>query len=450
VIRKSARFNISGARKRSPFLWCVLGTVRLWALPLAAVLALAACEKVSPEAIERWKSTVKGPDKLQESFVNGAIDPSLRAQAAVALQSLGKSELVAKDLKGMPDGDRSEVVSALLKLHAATIAAASTTALVQDARDGLFAIRDYTSGAERSSLDASLMAAIEQQMMASGKLGGSQSLSKIVEALGEDSAPLLVKLMALPKAPHAELADLLAKVGDEPSKSQAGDALLIVARKTHAVEPGIWRALGLLANPSIVKYLQEQVDKSSWQQAEQAARALGLQPHPELAEFAVSRAANGKLHGNVREEMFTLAGTCCRNSTVPGLSNIIKRSNDALVKYRTYEAILKAAGPQGIEAGLDGFPAKAAYKPEDVEDFLVKETVKLGESARPALLALLKANSALKRMVAVLCLAKLGKPDDARHLRTLTKDKGLVKGFPKGRSVGQEAVRVASLLAKGA
>lgn len=441
-MRTSARLRFGGGR--------VGIALALRALVVLAVpLVLPACEKVTAESIERWKGTVKGPDKLQEALNNGSVDPELRARTAIALHSVGKAEVVASSLKSMSDKDRSAVVSALVKIHAAVIKAGGAGSAVQDARDGLFAIRLYTSGAERSALDEALMLAVEQQMTAAGKMGGSQSLSKIVEALGEDASPLLVKLMALPKAPHAELADLLSEVGDAESKSRAGDALLAVAKKTHALEPGIWRALGLLASPAVVKFLQEHVDKTPWQRAEQASRALALQPHPELGDFALTRASNPKLHGNVREEMFGLAGTCCGKGTLPGLIKIIGTAKDPVVKYRAYDAILQAAGPDGIDPGLEAFSAKASYKVEDIDDFLVKGTVKLGAPARTSLLPLLNSPSVFKRFVAVLCLATLGKAEDARKLRALGKDKAIVKGVPKTRSVGLEANRVASLLAKG-
>lgn len=405
------------------------------------------CEKVTTDTIEKWKGTVKGPDKLQDALKSGSVDPEIRAQAAVALQGLGRGEFVATAFRDMPD--RAAVVSALVKLEAAAIAGGKPGA--QDARDVLFTVREHTTGAERAAVDQSLMAALEQQMTSGktgGSLGGSQSLAKIVEALGPASTPMLVKLMALPKAPHAELADLLAKVGDAEAKSQAGDALLVFAKKSTTVEAGMWRALGLLPSPAVVNFLQQQVDKAPWQQAQQAARALQLQPHPELSEFAVSRAADRGLHGNVREEMFGLAGSCCGEATVAGLTQIIQTASDPIVKYRTYEAILQAAGPKGIDAGLTAFAEKASYKAEDFDDFLVKETQKLGAPARPSLLRLLTSPSVINRTVAVLTLAKLGTADDVQQLKTLASDKGVVKGFPPARSVGREATRVASLLAK--
>lgn len=416
-----------------------LGLV-LWGAALST-----GCEKVTTETVEKWKGTVKGPDKLQDALKSGSVDPEMRARAAVALQGLGRGDFVATTFRDM--SDRTAVVSALVKLEAAAIAGGKPGA--QDARDVLFTVREHTAGAERASVDQSLMVALEHQMTSTGNMGGSQSLAKIVEALGPASTPMLVKLMALPKAPHAEVADLLAKVGDADAKSQAGDALLVFAKKSTAVEPGMWRALGLLPSPAVVNFLQHQVDKAPWQQAQQAARALQVQPHPELAEFAVSRAADRGLHGNVREEMFGLAGSCCGEATVPGLIQIIQTASDPIVKYRTYEAILQAAGPKGIDAGLAAFAEKASYKPEDFDDFLVKETQKLGAAARPSLLSLLTSPSVIKRTVAVLVLAKLGTADDAQQLKSLANDKGVVKGFPPARSVGREATRVASLLAKG-
>lgn len=424
----------------------VVATFRLLFAPLCVATLMAGCEKVSVETIDRWKGTVKGPDKLQDAFTNSGLDPDLRARTAIALQSLGRGEFVASALKSMSPSDRAPVVSALVRLQSATVQ--SGEGAVQDARDGLFMVREYTTGGDRKAVDEALMAAIENQMTSAGKMGGSQSLAKIVEALGPEATPLLVKLMGLPKAPHGEVAELLSKVGDAEAKSQAGDAYLPRVKKSGGAERGAWQALGLLPSPAVVAYLKQQVDQAPWQQGQQAARALTLQPHPDLGDFALERAANPKLHGNVREEMFTLASTCCGSATVPGLVTLMQKASDPMVKYRAFSAVLQAAGAEGIDPGLDGLD-KTNVKPEDAEDFLAKEAAKLGAPARQASLKLLSSPVPLKRMVAVLCLAKVGKPDDAQQLKALANDKMTVKGFPAGQTVGAESVRVASLLAKG-
>ena len=104
---------------------------------------------------------------------------------------------------------------------------------------------------------------------------------------------------------------------------------------------------------------------------------------------------------------------------------------------------------------LEAFSGKRSFKREDVVDFLVKDISKVGTKARPAVLAALASPSVLARMTAVLALeaplpgqaqARLGSAEDAAALGKLSGDKGKLKGFPAGATVGSEAARVALLL----
>ncbi len=426
--------------------------INIRSLVLVAAIACAplGCERVTAERIETWKGTVKGPDKLQDAFTSSNVDPELRARAALALQSLGKGDFVAEKLERMPPEARSPVVAALVRLHLANLQAGESVSAMQEARDGLFSLRTYAADEDRKAIDAALLSVIQKQAGAKTGLGGSHSLGMIVEALGAQAAPVLVELIQQPSAPHAELAELLLKVGDDESRNQASTNLVSYVRGAQAIDSGTWRALGLLGGPDAVAYLKEQVDKGAWQTAEQAARALQLRPQPSLGEFALTRAADPKVHGNVREEMFGLAESCCGGDTLPGLLDVLAKTKDMLVRYRAFESALRVGGPSALDPALSAFPAQAGYKVEDVEDFLVKDTIGLEAKARESVLKLLESPVALKRLVGVLALEKLGGPSDVPLLQRLAADKGLVKGFPATRTVGREAGRVASLLAKGA
>lgn len=424
--------------------------IRSLVLVATLVCAVGACQRVTAEHIESWKGTVKGPDKLQDAFTSSNVDPELRARAGLALLSLGRGDFVAEKLERMPPEARGPVVAALVRLHLENLKAGESVNAVQEARDGLFALRTYAADEDRKAIDAALLAVIRKQVSAKTGLGGSHSLGMIVEALGAQAAPVLVELMQQASAPHAELAELLLKVGDDEARIAASTNLVSHVRGAQAIDGGTWRALGLLGGPDAVAYLKEQVDKGAWQRAEQAARALQLRPQPSLGDFALARAGDPKVHGNVREEMFGLAESCCGGDTLAGLLDLLAKSKDMLVRYRAFESALRVAGPTALDPALSAFPPQAVYKAEDVEDFLVKDTIGLDAKAHGAVLRLLESPVALKRMVGVLALEKLGGPSDVPLLQRLATDKGLVKGFPSARTVGHEAGRVASLLAKGA
>ena len=53
---------------------------------------LACSSRVSSENIALWKTTEKGPERLHDALADHAVAPKLRAEAAVALVDLGRSE----------------------------------------------------------------------------------------------------------------------------------------------------------------------------------------------------------------------------------------------------------------------------------------------------------------------------------------------------------------------
>jgi hypothetical protein len=139
------------------------------------------------------------------------------------------------------------------------------------------------------------------------------------------------------------------------------------------------------------------------------------------------------------------------------LLRIIAADPSGLVRYRAYEAALAVGGPAAVVPALEAFPATASYKKEDVVDFLVKDLTKIGAPAKPAVARALSSPSSLARMTALLALEaplpadarkSLGTSVDVPAVAKLTSDRGTLKGFPTGDTVGKEAARVAAELQK--
>ena len=74
-----------------------------WAL---AVLLLGCSTRVSSENIALWKTTEKGPERLHDALADHSVAPKLRAEAAVALVDLGRSNEVDTILTGASADDR--------------------------------------------------------------------------------------------------------------------------------------------------------------------------------------------------------------------------------------------------------------------------------------------------------------------------------------------------------
>jgi hypothetical protein len=116
------------------------------------------------------------------------------------------------------------------------------------------------------------------------------------------------------------------------------------------------------------------------------------------------------------------------------------------VQLSAYQAAVRIGKEAAVVPGLEAFPKTATLKPEDVKAQPVKAIESLGMPARPALNAALASPSPLARMTAVLALETMGTAADADALAKLARDRGVVRGFPPGTSVGREATRVAAAL----
>lgn len=428
---------------------------------LVISLGLLGCHKVTPESIETWKGTVKGPGKLEDAVTSSSVDPALRAQAAIALVEIGKGDRVAALLASMDPGDRGRLVTALVKQQTERLALPDKAA---EARDSLVSLRPYANDAERAEIDQNLLAAIKRQLGETGRLGGSHSLGKIVEDIGAPAGPVLADLLAEPRVNHLEVAVLVDKVADPTLRDQASEKLVSVLPKLPAVTPEHYEALGRLGGRAAVDYLTQKVVGTRGDDAVRAAQALQLRPNPTLADLSVKLAANPATPPLVRDEMFGLAETCCGAATLEGLVAVIAETSAAkgqddetaaMVRYRAYEAALAAAGAPAIHRALEAFPAKGKYKREDVTDFLVKDIQKVAarkdagggpEAVQAALVGTLGSASVLARMTAVLALGEVGTASQGAALGKMAGDRAKLDGFGP-TTVGQEATRVAAKLA---
>src|ERR1041384_3400772 len=68
-----------------------------WVAPLALLLvvaAFAACTKVTSDNIQLWKTTQKGPERLNDALNDPGVAPRLRAESAAALVDIGHADEV--------------------------------------------------------------------------------------------------------------------------------------------------------------------------------------------------------------------------------------------------------------------------------------------------------------------------------------------------------------------
>jgi len=425
-------------------------------LALVCALAAAGCERATSESIAQWKTTQKGPGKLQEALKDSSLAPKLRAEAAAALVDIGMADEVDGALAAVPAPNRAEIVKNLIPLF---IAGMSNPAMpkARAARDGLFSVRAYADPDDQKQIDAVLLPSIEKDLREGRLSGGRHSLDKLLSGIGPAAAPLLVTLLEDPRVPFPGMVEALERVGDQAARDRASVALIKRALASPEIPVALWRALGSLGGKPGTNFLVQKAQSGSERDAVAATQALEQRRDPSLLPMALRIAGDPKANKAVRDEMFGLVEKIGGADAQQGLLRIIASDPTELVRYRAYEAALAVGKGAAIAPALEAFPEKASYKKEDVVDFLVKDITKIGPEARPALAGVLASRSALARMSAVLAYEaplpsdarrSLGGPGDAAAVLKLAGDKGTVRGFPPEDTVGKEAARVAAILQK--
>jgi hypothetical protein len=405
-----------------------------------------ACSRPNSENIALWKTTEKGPERLHDTLADHGVAPRLRAEAAVALVDLGRSEEVDGLLSAAPADDRAEISKTLEPAYEVAMKDPSPDKALAY-RDALFSLRKQAPPDEQKRIDATLLPALEADLEAGKLRQGQHSLDKMLTAIGGQAGAMLVRVLEDPNVPYFQAAELLAKVGDDGARERGAAALVARASKIKAAEKqhpeSFYRALGGLGGPTAVKALEAESAGADQDRALLATRALGERRDPAVLPFALKIAGDPKADKAVRDEMFGVVETIGGLEAEKGLLGIISSDKEEIVRYRAFESVLAARKAEGIVAALEAFPASAAYKKVDVDDLLVKLIEKVGPSARPALVQALSSRMPLARMTAALALEQIGRSPDAAALEKLTGDSSPVKGFPAGDTVGKEAARAA-------
>jgi HEAT repeat protein len=423
-------------------------------LAAVAVAQWGGCSKPTSDSIQLWKTTQKGPERLHDTLADHSVPPKLRAEAAVALIDIGHADEVDTVIAQLPADDRADIAKTLVPGYEAAMAAQGPAGQRSlDYRDALFSLRPSVPADEQKRIDGILLPAIETEMKAGKVRQGRHSLEKMLTAIGPESSAMLVRVLGTDAVPYGQVADLLAKVGDEGARDKGAAALIARAAKIKGTDkrPDLfYKAIGTLGGPTAIKFLEEKAtsgDQGGKADALLAARALGERRDPAVLPFALKIAADPKADKTLRDEMFGVIEVIGGLDSEKGLVGIISSDKEEVVRYRAFESLLAARKADGIQPGLEAFPAGGTYKRDDVDDLLVK-LIEKQAAARPALVKTLSSRAPLARMTAAMALEQIGRAPDAPALEKLSGDKTPVKGFPAGDTVGKQATRAAEAVKK--
>ena len=410
-------------------------------------LLLVGCDRVSSENIVRWKGTHKGPGKLESALRKDGVAPKLRAQAAVALVEIGEAERVDEVLAELGRGEVAAVGAAIVPLYGDILAGADVEAK-RTARDRLFLWRTRAEAALKQDIDGVLLPATLAAIKEGRGTGGQYSPSTVLGAIGVPAFAGLVAILEDVRLPFITAAEVLAEIGDAQAKQAGGQALVKRAQAGGEIPVMLWKALGQMGGAATTAFLVDRIRRGDPSQAVAAVQALQQgEKRTDLVPLALELAGDRRTHPAVRDELFGLLEHAGGEGAVSGAIGIIATDPDALVRYRAYETAVAAGGAAALGRALEGFPADASFKREDVVDFLVKDVLKLeADAARSAALGLLDSASPLAKTVGILSLEELGSAAQAEAVWALANDPGLVRGLPRSSSVASEAKRVSAIL----
>jgi hypothetical protein len=379
--------------------------VKLSAWFVCAAL-MAGCNDVTPEKIETWKGTEKGPGKLRDAVKNASVAPALRAQALVALVELSMASEAIDDLHRGSDADRQAVAKEAAPRLAQLAGTGNgvTTRQQRGAKDALFLVRADTTGDDRAKADDALIAWTCADL-AGRSQQGDQSTDKILTAIGPRAVPKLIEILSDDGANQIFAAALVGKIGDATSKVRAADVLVDAGKRavtrTHDVSEGLLMAISSIGGAHAVAFMVDQGEHGPELVRKKALLALSkgnISGDANALAAAARLAADQKAPNDIRDAAFEVAEKV-GPTAVPKMIELMKHPQD-LIRWRAVEAALSAGGPGAVKPVLEALDPKKKYKPDDLDSFVVHDLQMVGKPAVPALQEELKSANPVAKQVA--------------------------------------------------
>jgi hypothetical protein len=414
--------------------------------------SLTACQTPTPEKIETWKGTQKGPGKLRDVVKDDGADPHLRGLALAALVEIGMGSEAMRDFSEAQPAKKGAIVHEAVEPLTTTLGASLTSPTVptqaqRSAKDALFELRGDATAADKPRIDDLLVKWTTLDLGPRASLGG-ESTEKILRAIGPAAAPALVQTVTTTESPLA--ASLLGELGDPSAQSTAAASL--IARAKHGASPSETdlAAIGFVGGPSAEGYLMEVARGSA--PADTRQKALYALAHaPRLAGSekvlagAQAIAVDAHAPGDVREAAFQVLEKI-GPAAVGTLVHLFTDANTT-VRERAMEAALKAGGAAAVKPVLAALPEDRTWKSDDLNSFVVHDLTLLGKDGPAALAEAARHPPALGQVAALRALAKVGSGKDAAACGLLVSDTSAPRSLSPATTVGKEAMACKAALA---
>jgi len=228
---------------------------------LTCLTAVSGC-KVTSEDIDHWTGTQKGPGKIVAVLLAPKYEDELREYAGLALVRMeprppsrghealdGVAELQAA-VRRIPEEDRARLVDAMAE-HLISMMRGEDTPQASDeegipplqirAKDAAFLVLPYAGAEQQRALREAIVDWFAADFNGRN-LAGNYSAEQVVRQLGAPAASRLIHAMnaRLPQQALVKVAELIAALGDDPTKERAATRLVEIEREMESGEFTDW------------------------------------------------------------------------------------------------------------------------------------------------------------------------------------------------------------------
>ncbi len=420
-------------------------------LPIALVLAFAGCEKTSPDTIDKWVNTEKGPGKLMKALEDESIDADLSAHAAVNLikPPLSQETDVKNAIERMSPGRRHDLVGRMIpKLwEVARVESDKKPANNNQiaGKDGLVTLRKFADDPQRQQIDGYLVDWYGVFAYEARAGGGQYSGVTVIRMIGK---PMTKKMIEV-------INTFIAAPGQEKEKFRLGDDLLL--------------AIAASGGPDGVKKLIEvaKMDRKDDTLATRAIDALyrayvdpnglfdiqspeGLEPNlADLVALAKDDTQKGKVTNDVIALIRAVGSPKC---FAPLVGMVAAPNKSSRFKYVAANNALRCGGAKNIVEVVRALPDTGAYAKDELTGAISGEIAKMTprDLVLTGLRQLLADKSVVSRWTAIEALAAMKSVEDQPKIAALSTSNDPLVGYwgtnaegKKDPSLGQRAKELA-------
>jgi hypothetical protein len=209
--------------------------------------------KVNSDDIDYWRRTVKGPRKIVAVMLSDHYDLELRTRAATALVEMERNDVeglallqraleeLQRQNPELPGQIVSGMTPRLLELMNEAPAghneAQGPPPMQVRAKDAAYLLLAHAEGETHAALVNGVVDWYVHDFVGRS-LAGNYSVEQIVRSVGAPAASRLVNALnsRMPQQAMVKIAELIAQLGDAPTKTRAGARLVEIEREIESAE----------------------------------------------------------------------------------------------------------------------------------------------------------------------------------------------------------------------